>query len=267
MITLLPDLSVTTWVVLTLATFIVGITKSALPGAVTIVVAMYAAVLPAKESTGAILVLLILGDFGAILVYRRTVSWATLVRLIPTVIFGLILGYLFLDFSNDTQVSIAIAVILLLIIGVGLYQTRQTRKAHTKTASPSGGAAPSSELKTRTERLFYGTSGGFMTMVANAAGPSMSMYFLTVRLPARMFLGTMAWFFAVINLIKLPFSINLGLVTPESVVMNIVLIPALIGGFMAGLFVIKRVTQETFEHLIIVFTVIGSSYLLYQGFS
>src|SRR5690625_2686866 len=213
---LLPELPLYSWLVLTFATILLGLTKSAIPGVITIVVAMYAAVLPAKESTGAILVLLILGDFGAILVYRRTVSWATLVRLIPTVILGLVLGYLFLDVSNDAQVSIAIAVILLLIISVGLYQTRQTRKSHAKADLTSGGSAPSSGLQARAERLFYGTSGGFMTMVANAAGPSMSMYFLTVRLPARMFLGTMAWFFAVINLIKLPFSINLGLVTRQS---------------------------------------------------
>src|SRR5690625_1809454 len=122
-----------------------------------------------------------------------------------------------------------------------------------------------SAIKARTGRLLYGTSGGFMTMVANAAGPSLSMYFLTVQLPARMFLGTMAWFFAVVNLIKLPFSINLGLVTFESIVMNLALIPALIVGFMTGLFIIKRVTQKTFEQLIIIFTVIGSAYLLYQG--
>src|SRR5690625_1637081 len=174
---------------------------------------MYAAVLPAKESTGAILVLLILGDFGAILVYRRTVSWATLVRLIPTVILGLVLGYLFLDFSNDAQVSIAIAVILLLIISVGLYQTRQTRKSHAKADLPSGGSAPSSGLQARAERLFYGTSGGFMTMVANGAGPSMSICFLTVGLTARQVLGDLAVFFAVMHIIKLHFAIKLGIVT------------------------------------------------------
>src|SRR5690625_600388 len=244
MTVLIPELSFVTWTVLAVATFIVGMTKSALPGAVTIAVAMYAAVLPARASTGPILVLLILGDLGAVIAYRRTVSWSTLVRLIPAVGIGLILGYGFLDIANDAQVAIAIAIILLLIIAIGIYQRK---KAQIRSASTPANPQRRGHL----QRLFYGTSSGFMTMVANAAGPSMSMYFLTVQLPVRMFLGTMAWFFAVINLIKLPFSIHLGLVTVESVWMNIALIPCLVLGFTAGLFLVQRVSQNVFERLII----------------
>lgn len=104
-----------------------------------------------------------------------------------------------------------------------------------------------------------------MTMVANAAGPSLGMYFLTVHLPARYFLGTMAVFFAVINLIKLPFSIQLGLITLESLAMNLALIPALAIGFMIGRLIVNRIDQKTFERLVVLFTVLGALYLLIQG--
>lgn len=256
----MPELSVLAWAVLALATVVVGLTKSAIPGAITIAVALYAAVLPAKESTGAILVILILGDLGAILMYRRTVSWATLVKLIPAVVLGLALGYWFLAVSNDSQVAIAIAVILLLIIAVGLIQTRRVRTA--EPAAATGGQRPKGGIG---QRLFYGGAGGFMTMIANAAGPALSMYFLTVRLPVRMFLGTMALFFAILNIIKLPFSINLGLITMESLAMNLALVPALAAGFAFGRFLIKRIKQEAFEQLIIIFTVVGALYLLVHG--
>lgn len=257
----MAELSLAAWVILAVATVLIGITKSAIPGTVTIAVALYASALPAKESTGAILVLLIIGDIGALLMYRRTVHWVTLIALIPAVILGLLGGYWFLAVSGDAQVSIAIALILLIITAVGLYQNR---------SSVRNAPAPALEDSTspwgaRAQRLFYGGAGGFMTMVANAAGPALSMYFLTVRLSARYFLGTMAVFFAVLNLIKLPFSIQLGLVTRESVVMNLVLVPALLVGFAIGRYIVGRIDQRMFERLIIVFTVVGAGYLLVQG--
>lgn len=101
--------------------------------------------------------------------------------------------------------------------------------------------------------------------ITNAAGPALSMYFLTVRLSARYFLGTMAVFFAALNIIKLPFSMRLGLVTGESVAMNFALIPALVVGFVIGRFIVGRIEQSTFERLVIVFTVVGAAYLLVQG--
>lgn len=256
------ELSLGGWAVLALATVIIGITKSATPGTVTIAVALYASALPAKESTGAILALLIFGDLGALLMYRRTVHWVTLIKLTPAVLLGLLGGYWFLANTNDAQVSITIALILLLITVVGLYQNRRAIQSNNRSAPQP---VNKTRLKTQADRLFYGGTGGFMTMVANAAGPSLGMYFLTVHLPARYFLGTMAVFFAVINLIKLPFSIQLGLITLESLAMNLALIPALAIGFMIGRLIVNRIDQKTFERLVVLFTVLGALYLLIQG--
>src|SRR5699024_9722819 len=180
-----------------------------------------------------------------------------LARLIPTVILGLALGFGFLAVTTDRHVAVAIGLILLLVITLTMYQrTHGTR--------PSDGEMPT--WKRRSERLLYGTLGGFTTMVANAAGPVMSMYFLASRLPIRVFLGTSAWFFGVVNLIKLPFSIQLGLITGSSLMMNLALLPALIAGFVFGRLLVKRMDQQIFERLVIVFTILGAGYLLVQGF-
>ena len=45
----------------------------------------------------------------------------------------------------------------------------------------------------------FGPLGGFTTMVANAAGPVMSLYFVASRLPVQAVLGTAAWFFLIVN--------------------------------------------------------------------
>ena len=59
---------------------IVGLSKTALPGINTISIAIFAAVLPAKASTGALLLVLIVGDICALWSYRRHADWPTPAR-------------------------------------------------------------------------------------------------------------------------------------------------------------------------------------------
>ena len=88
------------------------------------------------------------------------------------------------------------------------------------------------------------------------------MYFLASRFSVKEFLGTAAWFFALVNLTKLPFSIGLGLITPSGLLLDLVLVPAVVGGALFGLWFAHRLDQTLFERLVIVFTVIGAGYLL-----
>lgn len=74
-------LTTTGWALLAAAALLIGVSKTALPGAATISVAAFAAVLPARESTAALLVLLIVGDLVAVWTYRRDVDIKALLRL------------------------------------------------------------------------------------------------------------------------------------------------------------------------------------------
>ena len=110
----------------------------------------------------------------------------------------------------------------------------------------------------------YGTLGGFTTMVANAAGPVMSMYFLASRFPVKEFLGTAAWFFAIVNIAKVPFSVGPRAHHPARTAAR----PGArsrggrsgrsVGRWLAG-----RLDQVLFERLVIGFTVVGALYLLF----
>ena len=99
-------------------------------------------------------------------------------------------------------------------------------------------------------------------MVANAAGPVMSMYFYAMRMPVLTFLGTSAWFFAAINLFKLPFSAGLGLISRGTLVMDAMLIPVVLLGAFAGSKVARRIPQKVFENLILLLTVVAGLGLL-----
>lgn len=244
----MPELSALAWAALALGAVAVGVSKTALPGVNTLAIALFAAVLPARASTGALLLLLIVGDAFALWLHRRHARLRALLPLIPAVIAGLALGSLFLAFATDTWTRKVIGAILLLVIGVTLWRRWRAgdEEAH------AGGIAASA----------YGTLGGFTTMVANAGGPVMTMYFLAARFPMRAFLGTTAWFFAGINLAKLPFSIGLGIIQVPTLLMDLVLIPGVVLGAFVGRALLDRLDQRMFERIVIALTIAGALYLL-----
>ena len=241
------DLAPWAWALLALAATIVGVSKTALPGASTISVALFAAFLPARTSTGALLILLIVGDVFALLAYRRHAHWPTLLRLAPAVIAGVLFGALFLAFANNALVKPVIGIILLGMVVITLWQRRSSRSdARTGLAMTAG----------------YGSLGGFTTMVANAGGPVMSMYLLAMRTPVKVFLGTAAWFFAIVNIVKLPVLVGLGLITMPVLLVDAVLMPLVVIGALFGRWMIPHVQQALFDRIVMVLTVVGAAYLL-----
>ena len=244
------ELSALSWAVLVGAAFVIGITKTALPGAVTISVAAFAAVLPARESTAALLVLLLVGDLVATWIYRKQVDVPALLRLVPSVLAGLILGALFLAFSDDVVMRRSIGIILLTLTVLTLYLMKKgTLSSDNALANPS-------------VRGVYGVLGGFTSMAANAGGPVMTLYFVAARFDMLRFIATQAWFFFIINLVKLPFSIGLGLLRPEVLPALAILAPAVLVGAFVGRRWVRRFDQRTFTRVVIVLTVLSSLYLL-----
>ncbi len=240
------------WAALAVAAVTIGISKTALPGGSILAIALFAAVLPARTSTAATLLLLMVGDLFALFAYRRHAHWPTLLRLAPAVIAGLLVGFAFLAFAGDGVVRRAIGVILLLMIAVTLW--RRWRQSRADTVAPASGGLLLAGA--------YGTLGGFTTMVANAGGPVMSMYFLATRTPVQVFLGTSAWFFAIINVIKVPFLAGLGLFQAPVLLMDAVLAPLVVVGALAGLQVARRMNQRVFDRIVIALTIVGAVYLL-----
>ncbi|WP_091227584.1 sulfite exporter TauE/SafE family protein [Microbacterium sp. 3J1] len=241
------------WAALGLAAVTIGVSKTALPGGSILAIALFAAVLPARTSTAAMLLLLMVGDVFALIAYRRHAHWPTLLRLAPAVVAGLVVGFAFLAIAGDGIVRRAIGVILLVMIAVTLWRRRAQHRSQTD-ATARGGIVLSG---------VYGTLGGFTTMVANAGGPVMSMYFLATRTPVQVFLGTSAWFFAIINVVKVPFLAGLGLFPGQVLLMDAVLAPLVVIGAVIGLVVAKRLDQRLFDRIVIGLTIAGAVYLLF----
>jgi uncharacterized membrane protein YfcA len=242
---------------LVVAALCVGFAKAAIGGVASISVALFAAVLPARESTGVLLPLLLVGDLVAVGAYRRHVDWATLLRLSPSVVVGVLVGVVFVARVDDTVMRRTIGAVLLMLVAVHLWQRRAGAAA--PAVDPDSAAGRRSRHGTA---LFFGSLAGFTTMVANSGGAVMSLYLLSSGLSMLGFLGTAAWFFFILNMFKVPFSIGLDLIRPESLVLDAMLVPAVLLGALIGRFTIKRIDQSKFERAVLFFTVASSLNLL-----
>lgn len=262
---MLPTLTATAWILLMVVAALCGIAKTALPGVATIAVALCTAVLPAKESTGAILLMLMTGDLLAVWSYRRDADFRMLRRLVPAVLAGVGAGALFLHLASNDSTRRLIGAILLLLVAVTLLQRRSASRSGSDNAPGEQKQQPASTAPTaggRLARLVYGSLAGFTTMVANAGGPVTSMYFLTCRYPVKAFLGTTAWFFFLVNLVKLPFSVSAGLVNAVTLSLTAVAVPVVIVSALAGRRLAERMDQRVFEPIIVALTIVSALPLL-----
>jgi uncharacterized membrane protein YfcA len=251
----LTELSPLAWVLLATGAMVVGFAKTAVGSAGALAVVAFAAVLPARESTGALLPLLCVGDLVAVRVYHRHANWRLLARMLPGVLPGLLLGAWFVSSVDDTLMRRSIGAILLVMCAV---QVWMRRSAPILRDEGGNGRSHPHHLLT----LGMGAAAGFATMTANAAGPVTTLYLLVAGLPMLEFLGTAAWFYLVVNAAKLPFSAGLGLMSMEGLVIDALLVLPLLAGAAVGVFLVRRIDQSQFERAALALTTVAAVGLL-----
>ena len=233
-----------------LAAVIIGYSKTALGGLGVVAVAIFATVLPAKESTAAILTVLIVGDVIACWHYRRDPDWSLIRRLLPAVVPGLVLGTLFLRVVDDETLRRSIGGLLLVLLLLQLWV--KTR----------AGDEPSTTHRHPGTAWAAGSGMGFATMTANAAGPVMTLYLSAAGIDKRRFVGTSAWFFLIVNLVKVPFSIGLGLLHADDVVRAVALSPAVLVGALLGYATVRVISQRGFDVAVLLASALAAGALL-----
>lgn len=226
------------WVLLYVAATISGFSKTGIPGISMLSVSIFAVLLPARQATGVVLPMLIFADLFAYVLYRKNLEWRRVGRLLPWAVAGLLIGWFALGRINNEQTARLVGVIVAIMLGLHL---RRRWKNPAAEAPAPGWFGP-----------LMGVFAGITTMVANAAGPVMTLYLLAMRLPKLEFLGTSAAFFLLINWLKVPFIAQLGLINQASLTLNLCLLPAVAVGALLGPPVVTRVNQKVFENVALV---------------
>jgi uncharacterized protein len=240
------------WILAALGAFMVGVSKSGITGLSILSVALFTHVLPSsKQASGIVLPLLIFGDFVAAFSYRRHTQWRYLWRLFPFTAAGVVLGYLTLGSVSDRHARLMIGAIIVILAVLSYWRRYRTVQSEEALSHRSWIFAAS-----------VGIIAGFITLIANAAGPLMAIYLVSMRLPKLEYVGTSAVFFLCLNLFKVPFMVNLGLITAHSFGFNLLLAPAVLLGALAGRWLVVRINQRLFENLVLLLSAIGGVLLL-----
>jgi uncharacterized membrane protein YfcA len=245
----LPDLPSSTWLLSALAALCVGLAKSGLAGFGMIPILLLADLFPARQSTGMLLLLLIIGDAAAVRAFHRHADWAQIRRLLPPAIVGVVAGWLAMGRLDDAVFRPVIGWIILVLTVLHLSRPVLNRWMETTTHSTAFAWT-------------MGGLGGITTMLANAAGPVMTLFFLAIRFPKMEMVATGAWFFFFINLIKVPFSVHLGLINPSALAFAFVLFPVVVLAVLAGKQILQLIPQKLFEWLALIFALAGSLRLI-----
>ncbi len=237
------------WGLAAICAFMVGLSKTGVPGIGILGVVTLAFAIPAKQSVGLMLIMLVIGDVVAVSWYRRHAVWAHLVRLLPPAFVGLIIGFLLMGQIDDEQLAWTLGWI---VIGLLALNRVRDRALGEKFVMPN--------------RWYFawpiGAAAGITTMLSNAAGPIIFLYFLAMKLDKHEFIGTGAWYFFILNSLKIPFMASLGLITLDSLKVNVVMLPAILLGAAAGLVAFRRIPQKAFGVAIEILTLAAALKLL-----
>ena len=239
------------WALLIGGAVIIGLAKTGIPGVNILFVGLLANAMPARQATGVILPMLLLGDVFGVLLYRRHTEWRHLWKLFPWTAAGVVLGWFALGRIDDLQTKRLIGGILTALVVVHFWRKSRLAPREDEVAHAPPWVAAGT-----------GLLAGFTTLVANAAGATMTIYLLAMRLPKMSFLGTNAVFFLLLNWFKVPFMVNLGLINHDSLWLNLKLAPAVVVGCLLGRYAAARMNQQIFESTALGLTLLAAVKLL-----
>ena len=243
-IQMIETLSLFQWSILALAALCIGMSKTGVQGMMLLIVPYMAMAFGAKESTGVILPMLCLADIMAVAYYKRIADWKVVAKLLPTALLGFLVA-IFVDklipaqgFRQLMGWTLALAMAVMIWSEIFGKENRWMKKWWYS--------------------ALFGLLGGFTTMIGNAAGPVMSVYLLSMRKEKMEYIGINAWFFLVVNLLKVPFQIFAwDNITWSSFSLNLMMLPVIGIGALLGIRLVKLFPEKAFRIFIQIVTILS----------
>ena len=225
--------------------FAIGLNKAGFSGITAAIIPVIAMIFGARESAGLILPLLCFADILAVSYYHRHAEWKYILRLLPWTLAGFAVALLVVHIVPIQ----AFRYLMGGSIFAGLIVMVWNDLKQKDKPPPSG----------RWFSALFGIAGGFATMVGNIAGPIMAVFLLSMRLPKNSFVGTTAWYFLIINYMKLPIHIFVWeTITVETLLLNVTLAPIVIAGAVLGIFLVKKIPEPIYRKTIMALTLIST---------
>lgn len=237
-------------VMILVVALLTGMAKTGVHGAGMLSVPLLASVFGGQQSSGIMLPMLLMADLFGVLYYHRHASWAHLRVVFPWAAAGVIAGTITGKYINDEVFKLVMAITILISVLIMIWLQKL--------------GSPDRIPRQKSFAIASGIASGFTTMVGNLAGPVMSIYLLSVRLPKNAFIGTTAWFFLIVNWFKVPFHIFAWhTISLNTFLFDVLTLPVIMVGAYLGIVLVRKLTDSMYRWFIIGMTLLAAIGMLF----
>lgn len=241
---MIDTLSLFQWLILSLTALCIGMSKTGIQGLMLLTVPYMAMSFGAKESTGVILPMLCMADIMAVIYYKRIADWKTVLRLLPTAILGFFIAIFVDNLIPAKEFRHLMGWTLVIALAVMIWSEIFGKENRW--------------MKRWWYSAIFGLLGGFTTMIGNAAGPVLSVYLLSMRKDKMEYIGINAWFFLVVNMLKVPLQIFVwDNISWSTFSLNLTMLPIIGIGAWIGIRIVKVFPEKAFHRFIQIVTILS----------
>jgi len=216
------------------AVLLYGIAKGGFAGPLAILgVPLMSLVISPIQAAAILLPILIIQDFISIYSYRDKFHLKNLLILLPAAFIGIILGYLWFSLLSEDSIRIFLGFLAIVFSSNYFLFSKDSSKAEISILKGS----------------FWGSVSGFTSFGIHAGGLPFNIYMLPQKLDHRVYVGTAAIFFGLVNLLKLYPYYLLDQLRIENLTTALFLMPFAPLGFFIGYELTKRIDGERFYAL------------------
>ena len=211
-----------------------GIAKGGFAGPLAIMgVPLMSLVISPLQAAAILLPILCLQDLISIYSYRRSFHLKNLLILVPAALIGIILGFFWFSYLSDNNIRLFLGSLAIIFSLNYFFFSRES--AETEVSLTRGS--------------FWGAISGFTSFGIHAGGLPFNIYMLPQKLDHRVYVGTAAIFFGLVNLLKLYPYYLLDQLRIDNLTTSLFLMPFAPLGFYIGYKLTQRIDGERFYAL------------------
>ncbi|WP_373090839.1 sulfite exporter TauE/SafE family protein [Zhongshania sp.] len=232
------------------AILIFGMAKGGFGGGIAVVsVPLMSLAISPVQAAAILLPILLFMDAVALWSFRGQWSKPNLKIILPGAMIGIVIGSIGFRYLSEDMIRILIGFIA--VVFCLNYWFKPTSAVQREPNKIRGG--------------FWGAVAGFTSFGIHAGGPPINIYLLPQRLEKSLLMGTMAIFFAVVNVVKLiPYSLQ-GSFDRTNLLTAAVLMPIAPLGVRLGFYLLHKVSEATIYRICYFFLFVVGVKLLVDG--
>ncbi len=238
------------YVVTGIAVLITSVAKGGFGGIAMLSVPLMSLVVSPILAAAITLPLLLIMDAFSVYIWRRDAAWNHFWALIPGAILGIGVGAASAKYVSEDLIRLIVGVISVSFF-IYYYWPKSKTDADTRANRRTG--------------FFWGSFAGFTSYIAHAGSTPYHVYIIPKQLPKQAFAATAAWFFAAVNLIKLPAFIATGQLNMVVFYQALLFVPLVPVGVYLGYWLNSRVNHIWFYRIILGSILLIGLKLIYDG--